>query len=66
MTLRDIGIGYTLATGSLYCDLGEFHAFAEWLLNRPILTHEFARDDTWRDLRTAFEQRVKDGVLDAA
>jgi hypothetical protein len=57
--LDDIGIGYTLATGRLFCELSDFHKYAEDLLQHPILTHEFADRKTWDKLREAFEIRVK-------
>lgn len=55
---REVGIGYTLATGRLFCDFGEFHAYAERLLGTPILTHEFADIRTWERLRANFELQV--------
>ena len=54
-TASDVGIGYTLATGRLFCDFAEFQRWSEALLERPILTHEFADETTWSELRTAFE-----------
>lgn len=56
--LDDVGIGYTLATGKLFCDLPEFQKWAEALLERPILTHEFAGEAMWDELRVAFETAV--------
>lgn len=53
--MSEIGIGYTLATGRLFCDIAAFHAYAERLLGRPIWTHEFADEDLWRELRDRFE-----------
>jgi hypothetical protein len=55
-------IGYTLATGRLFCDFADFHAYAERLLGRPVWTHEFADAELWRDLREAFEAYVHDPV----
>jgi hypothetical protein len=52
-------IGYTLATGRLLCPIADFHAFAETLLDRPILTHEFADQRTWAELRQVFEAQTK-------
>ena len=61
-----VGVGYTLATGRLFAPMAEFHVFAEVLLGRPILTHEFGEDDLWTELREAFEAQtranyIKDG-----
>lgn len=50
-----IGLGYTLATGRLWADVAKWHKFAEGLLDRPILTHEFASEDLWAELRRRFE-----------
>lgn len=60
--LGDVGLGYTLATGRLFCDFTDFHAFAENILGHPIFTHEFADEQTWTDLRAAFEVRLLEGV----
>ena len=32
---QSVGIGYTLATGRLFCDFSEFQRYAEELLGRP-------------------------------
>lgn len=50
-----IGIGYTLATGRVFTDVHAFHRFAEELLGRPVYTHELGDEQTWTDLREAFE-----------
>lgn len=52
-------VGYTLATGDLWAPMREFHPFAEMLLGRPILTHEFGQHETWVELREAFENRQR-------
>lgn len=52
---RDIGIGYTLATGKMYAPMDVFHDYCEKLLNRPILTHEFADEKLWEGLREKYE-----------
>lgn len=56
------GIGYTIATGRLFTRMDEFHAFAEKVLGRPILTHEFADEATWHELRSEFEKEVRGNV----
>lgn len=56
---RDVAIGYTLATGRLFCPVAEFHAWAEKQLSRPIFTHEFGMHDTWDELRESFEHDAK-------
>jgi hypothetical protein len=61
--IEAVGIGYTLASGRLFCPIAEFHAFAEELLGRPILTHEFADKDLWAEMRMAFEEQVTTVVL---
>lgn len=58
--LSTVGIGYTLATGRLFCDFPEFQKYAEHLLDRPILTHEFGEKHLWDELRAAFEWMVTD------
>jgi hypothetical protein len=63
--MSDIGLGYTLGTGRLYCDMAEFHRFAEKLLDRPILTHEFADERVWAELRAAFETHTAAALFDA-
>jgi hypothetical protein len=52
----EIGFGYTIASGKLFCPMDVFHVYAEKLLGRPILTHEFGDARTWRQLRGAFEE----------
>lgn len=59
---QDVGIGYTLATGRLYCDIAEFQRFAEGLLGRSIWTHEFADQMLWTELRQAFEAKTKEAL----
>ena len=49
-------LGYTLGTGKLFANFPAFQEWAEELLGRPILTHEFADERTWLDLRGAFEE----------
>jgi hypothetical protein len=58
--LVEAGIGYTLATGRLFTRFADFHAAAERLIDRPILTHEFASTELWDELRGAFESQVRD------
>jgi hypothetical protein len=58
--LATVGIGYTLATGRLFCDFAVFQSYAERLLGRPILTHEFATKALWTELREAFEVEVRE------
>lgn len=52
------GVAYTIASGRLFSRFDEFHAEAERLLGRPILTHEFAYDQTWAGLRAAAEEEL--------
>lgn len=58
MDVDAIGLGYTLGTGRLYCDVSAFHAWAEELLERFIFTHEFGGQAVWDELRAAFEFAV--------
>lgn len=57
---RAIGIGYTLATGRLFCDFHEFHSYAEKLIAQPIMTHEFGDQATWDKLRARYESLVRE------
>lgn len=57
---RAIGIGYTLATGNLYCDFNEFHEYAQKLIARPIEIEELADQKTWDELRERYESLVKE------
>ena len=50
--------GYTLATGRLFCDFPAFQEYASDLLDRPLMTHEFADAKVWDELREAFEAAV--------
>jgi hypothetical protein len=56
--VNGVGIGYTLATGRMFCNFSDLQAYAESLLARPILTHEFADHRLWDELRERFEARV--------
>jgi hypothetical protein len=47
-----------VATGRLFCSMPEFHAEAERLLGRPILTHELVDEDLWDGLRRALEAEL--------
>lgn len=60
------GVGYTLATGRLFCHIDEFHAFAERTLGRPIFTHEFADRALWTEMREAFEAGILESSLSAS
>jgi hypothetical protein len=55
-----IGVGYTLATGRLFCRMDRFHAYAEKLMQRPVLTHEFGSAELWDELRQRFERCAAD------
>lgn len=50
-TPRQIGLIVTAYTGIGCCNFNEFHAYAENLLNRPILTHEFGDGAVWNELK---------------
>lgn len=52
------GFGYTLATGRLFCDFSEFHAWAEELMGRSIYTHQFADTTLWNFMRDEFERQT--------
>jgi hypothetical protein len=43
----------TAYTGILLGDIAEFQRYAEVLLGRPIMTHEFADKATWVELKEA-------------
>ena len=47
---------YTVATGRLFMQMADFHRAAEECLGRPVMTHEFASQLTWRDLNTVLEE----------
>lgn len=48
---------FTLYTGRLFVkDFSEVHVFAEELLNRPILTHQFASEEIPGMLKKAVEK----------
>jgi hypothetical protein len=54
--IMDAAFAYTVGTGRLFLSMPEFQRRAEWILDRPILTHEFGDKETWRDLREALEE----------
>jgi hypothetical protein len=58
--LEAVGIGFTLATGELWCSMTALQAYAEELLGGPVMTHDFAIRDTWDELRDAFRDRVRE------
>lgn len=62
MYTDEIGFGYTIATGKLFCPMDVFHTKAEELLGRSILTHEFADTRTWYELRGAFEEAALEAI----
>ncbi len=57
-TTELVGIGYTIATGHLYAPMSAVHRYAEGLLGRPILIHEFADPAIWAALRAVLEGRA--------
>lgn len=52
------GLGYTLASGRLFCNFGDFQLWCEKLLGRPIFTHEFASETLTEELKDAFEAKA--------
>lgn len=58
--VNTIGVGYTLASGKLYCPIPVFHKFIEKLLDRPIFTHELASNDLWGEMKLEFERQTKE------
>lgn len=60
--LIDAGLGYTLASGRLFCEFSDFQLWCERLLDRPILTHEFADEVVWDELRQAFESQITSAI----
>ena len=54
-----VGIGYTLASGKLFCDFAEFQRYAEGLMGEPLLTHQFADEKLWDLMRESFEARAR-------
>ena len=58
------GFGYTLATGRLFAPMDKFHEWAEALMSRPILTHEFADEALWDEMRERFEALFTEGVVE--
>jgi hypothetical protein len=55
-----VGVGYTIATGRLFCDMKMFQKTAEAILGRPLMTHEFADPAVWVELRSRFESLVSE------
>ena len=55
----DVAFAYTVGSGRLFMEMADFHARAEKLLGRPILTHEFAGSAIWAELREAVEKRCR-------
>ena len=49
----DIGVALSLLTGKVLCPFAEMQETAEWLLGRPIWTHEFGDRETVRLLQGA-------------
>lgn len=56
--LEQIGVGYTIATGRLFCSMVTFQETCEWLLDRPLMTHDFADPVLWAELRDSLENAV--------
>ncbi len=46
-------------TGTLLCDFADFHEAAEDLLERPVLTHEFANKQLMADLKEKALEALK-------
>lgn len=68
-----LGVVLTLTTGMMLCDsFGQMHELAEWLVQHPIWTHEFADRELSAQLREAVLQQcpplreVKDYTLRSA
>lgn len=56
--LVGVGLGYTLATGRLFCDFRDFQRYASDLMGRSLMTHEFADAELWSEMRTWYEALV--------
>jgi len=50
---EDIAKVLTIKTGKKLCEFYKLHQFAEWILNRPLMTHEFTQEKLWKELRRA-------------
>ena len=59
---KEIGIIITLFSGKLYCDFGDFHEFTEKLLDKPILTSEFADRKLWNKLKKIYLADIKNKI----
>lgn len=55
MTLRD-RLVISAYTGYLMCNFDQLHKFAEEIIGRPILSHEFGLDETWNKLHDAVKE----------
>ena len=53
--MEALGLGYTIGTGRLFCEVDKQQKFAKEMLNRPVYIHEFASTRFWADFRDATE-----------
>lgn len=56
----EAALGYTLATGKLYCRFDEFHKFCEALMEMPITTLMFTHEEFWASMRETFESKMRE------
>lgn len=52
MTKREAAI-VTAYTGIMIGSIEHFHKYAEEILTRPVMTHEFGFPETWEELKEA-------------
>lgn len=38
-------------TGVLMCDFNDVHKYIEYLLGRPVWTHELSDEDLWKEIK---------------
>ena len=56
------GVAYTIATKRLFCSFDDLQREAERLVGGPIMTHEFADEETWARISNALEEELLEEI----
>ena len=55
----------SISSGVLFCNFGEMHEAAEYLMGHPIWTHHFANEELWREMQKTILEQCPEMPTDA-
>lgn len=58
--LEKMGIGYSIASGRLFCKIEDLQPAIEELLGRKVYNFELANNYMWAQVQRAFERKIRE------